>query len=231
MFDVLFPPGRAAAADALLEVGSGRRVLLNMVATIDGHVTREGGSTQLGGDGDRELFFALRGIVDGVLAGTGTLGSESYGRLIATPERRAARESRGLAADAALLVITRSGEVPWDAPLFAEPEQRVLIAGPARVPAGVRARVEVFAADGPRAALDGFAARGVERVLCEGGPGLNRALLAERLVDELFVTVDASLSGGEGLRMVEGDALRPVPGARLLWVLRRDDELYLRYEL
>ncbi|MEA2124216.1 MAG: hypothetical protein QOI80_998, partial [Solirubrobacteraceae bacterium] len=175
-FDVLFPPGRAATAEALLDVPDGRRLLLNYVVTLDGQVTREGGSTELGGPGDHAMFHALREVVDGVLAGTGTLRAERYGRLVRSPARRAQRTERGLDADPVMLVITRSGRVPWAAPLFEVPEQRVLIAGPAEVPPGVRADVEVLDVVEPQDALDAFAERGVARVLCEGGPALSHSL-------------------------------------------------------
>ena len=125
VFQRLFPPGEPAPAEAILDVPDGPRTLLNMVSSLDGRVTRNGGSTELGAAGDKAMFFALRGIVDGVLAGTGTLREESYGRLAATPERRDARAARGLAPDPTMLVITRSGDVHWDAPLFDCPEQRV----------------------------------------------------------------------------------------------------------
>jgi riboflavin biosynthesis pyrimidine reductase len=130
-----------------------------------------------------------------------------------------------------MLVITRSGRIPWAAPLFEVPEQRVLIAGPAEVPDGIAADVEVLDAVEPRAALDAFAERGVERVLCEGGPALTHALLADGLVDELFLTLDPSVSGGEGLRLVEGHTLDQPPRGELRWVLRCGDELLLRYAL
>jgi riboflavin biosynthesis pyrimidine reductase len=194
-------------------------------------VTREGGSSALGGEGDHAMFHALREVCDGVLAGTGTLRAERYGRLVRKPERRARRAERGLAEDPVMLVITRSGRIPWAAPLFDVPEQRVLIAGPAEVPEGVAADVEVIDAVEPRAALDAFAARGVERVLCEGGPALTHALLADGLVDELFLTLDGSLSGGDGLRLVEGRVLDPPARGALRWVLRHGDEVLLRYAL
>lgn len=231
MFERLHPPGEPAAADRILGVPDGPRVLVNMVSSLDGRVTRDGGSTDLGGAGDKAMFFALRGIVDGVLAGTGTLAAERYGRLAATEERRAARAARGLAPDPTMLVISRSGELAWDAPLFDCPEQPVIVAGPAEVPAGVRAQVEVVPADTPQAAFAAFSARGVTRVLCEGGPGLNRGLIAAGLVDELFLTLDPSLSGGDGLRLLKGDALYPPARAELAHVLRHGDELFLRYVL
>ncbi len=159
------------------------------------------------------MFNALRGSVDAVLAGTGTLRAERYGRI---------------AGGAALLVITRSGDVPWDAPLFAEPEQRVGIAGPVEVPAGVRAQVSTVAATEPAAAVAALReALGVGSVLCEGGPQLNRALLDAGVIDEFFVTIDPSLRGGDEPTLLAGPPLQAP--LELTWVLRSGHELLLRY--
>jgi riboflavin biosynthesis pyrimidine reductase len=68
-------------------------------------------------------------------------------------------------------------------------------------------------------------------VLCEGGPALSHSLLEAGLVDELFLTLDPSLSGGDGLRLVEGAALDAPARGQLRWVLRHGDELLLRYAL
>ena len=38
-------------------------------------------------------------------------------------------------------------------------------------------------------------ARGIRALLCEGGPTLNRALLAAGVVDELFLTLAPLLAG------------------------------------
>jgi riboflavin biosynthesis pyrimidine reductase len=230
-FEVLHPPGPPATAEALLDVAAGRRLLVNFVVTIDGKATRAGGSTALGGEGDHAMFHALREVVDGVLAGSGTLRAERYGRLVRDPARRERRVARGLEADPVMLLITRSGRVPWAAPLFSVAEQRVLIAGPAEVPDDVAAQVTVLDAVEPADALEAFAEHGVERVLCEGGPALTRSLLAEGLVDELFLTVDPTLSGGEGLGLLHGDELAAPAEAHLQWVLRHGDELLLRYAL
>ena len=45
----------------------------------------------------------------------------SYGRLVKDPGRRARREAAGLAGDPLAVLLSRRLEVPWDAPLFAEP--------------------------------------------------------------------------------------------------------------
>ncbi|CAA9526136.1 MAG: hypothetical protein AVDCRST_MAG30-3393, partial [uncultured Solirubrobacteraceae bacterium] len=99
-----------------------------MVATVDGRASIGGRSGPIGSKADMRMFLELRAIVDAVLVGTGTLRAERYGRLVRDPDRRARRVAAGLAADPIALLVSRRLDLPWDAPLFAEPEQRVVIA-------------------------------------------------------------------------------------------------------
>jgi riboflavin-specific deaminase-like protein len=243
VFERLHPdPGPIDAADVPAALAFGARagaerpfVAVNMVATIDGRATVGGLSGPIGGDGDLAMFHALRGSVDAVLAGTKTMGEETYGRLVRSPERRAARAALGLDEDPVAMVLTRSGNVPWQAPLFAAPEQRVLIfsaPGAVTVPDGTAAEVEVVGCGDltPSVVLAVARERGIRSVLCEGGPSLNRSLLAEGLVDELFLTVGPLIAGDEDApSIVGGAALDPPARMGLRWVLRHGDELFLRY--
>jgi riboflavin biosynthesis pyrimidine reductase len=212
-------------------------VLVNMVATTDGLITIGGRSGPIGGPGDHALFHGLRTIVDAVLVGTGTLRIERYGRLVRDPGRRARRAELGLTEDPLALLITHSGNLPWDAPLFHAPEQRVVVVGPPgrpRVPAEVAAQIDVIElpAPTPAAALRAVRERhGVRAVLCEGGPTLNRGLLADGVLDELFLTISPLIAGAgdDELRIVAGDPLAEPVGLELLSVSRCDGELYLRY--
>jgi riboflavin biosynthesis pyrimidine reductase len=74
--------------------------------------------------------------------------------------------------------------------------------------AALREVAEVVPCPGPRldlaACLRWLGERGVRRVLCEGGPTLNAALLEAGLVDELFLTVAPRLVGGPAGRIVSG---------------------------
>jgi riboflavin biosynthesis pyrimidine reductase len=73
-------------------------------------------------------------------------------------------------------------------------------------------------------------ARGVRSLLCEGGPTLNRVLLAAGLVDELFLTVAPLVTADDDEpAIVRGGALDPPAGLALRWILRHGDELFLRY--
>jgi riboflavin biosynthesis pyrimidine reductase len=248
LLEQLLPPGPALSADELCArmrpwehgFADRPRVLCNMVATLDGLITVGGRSGPIGGPGDHALFHALRTVVDAVLIGTGTLRAERYGRLVRRPERRARRAALGLVEDPLAILITRRGELPWSAPLFEAPEQRIAVVGPAAgldPPAHVRARIDVIdmPVPTPAAALRAVhEAHGVRAVLCEGGPTLNRSLLGDGVLDELFLTLGPLLAGGgepDALRVLAGDAVEPPARAELRSVLRHGDELFLRYAL
>jgi riboflavin biosynthesis pyrimidine reductase len=240
---LLSEPGELETDDLAGILGLGDRapadrpyLIANMVASADGRATLAGRSGQMGGEGDRELFHALRTSVDAVLAGTGTVRVERYGRLVRDPAHRARRADAGLAPDPLAVLVTRGGDVPWEAPLFAVPEQRVAICCgvPLQVPEDTAARVDVIAVrDGDGAAADGLRAlradHGVRSVLCEGGPLLLRGLLAAGLVDELFLTV-APVAAGPGERaLLEGPALPAAADLRLVWLLECEGNLFARY--
>ena len=240
----LYPDAAAVTVEEAAEsLRLGRRagperpfVVCNMVSTADGKATIQGRSGPIGGDADRRLFHALRGQVDAVLVGTGTLRVERYGRLVRDPAAREARVRRGLAADPIACIVTRSGRVPTDIPLFEDPDSRVVIytAEPLDF-AGVPATVQVIelGADefGMAAALRRLRAdHAVRSVLCEGGPTVLAVLLREEVVDELFLTVAPLLAGGEvALTIVAGAPLSEPAGLDLVWALESRGELLLRY--
>jgi riboflavin biosynthesis pyrimidine reductase len=234
----------ATAAELLAEVRPRERagpdrpfVFVNMVSTIDGRAQLGGSTGKLGEDADLEMLLELRAIADAVLIGSGTLRVEGYARLIGSEERRGRREAAGLAADPLAVLLSRGLDLPWDAGLFAAPEQPVLIytaaGAEAEVPETV-APVEVVRLPqlSPAAAFADLRSRGVAALLTEGGPTLNSALLGAGLVDELFLTIAPQITGeAEALRIVEGDGLAMPLRARPVWVLRARGELFLRYAL
>ena len=238
----------ATAAELLAEVRPRERapedrpfVFLNMVSTIDGRAQVRGRTGELGEEADLEMLLELRAIADAVLIGTGTLRAEGYARLVGSAERRARREAAGLAGDPAAVLLSRSLELPWDAGLFADPDQPVLIYTGADAPAegagGVphtTAPVEVVCLERaePAAMLADLRARGIAALLTEGGPTLNSALLGAGLVDELFLTIAPQITGeADAIRIVEGDGLAAPVRCRPVWVLRARGELFLRYAL
>jgi riboflavin biosynthesis pyrimidine reductase len=210
-------------------------VYLNMVTSADGRAAIEGRSHALGSDADTLLLTELRTLADAVLIGTGTLRAEGYGRIVADPGRVARRTAAGLAPTPTAVLLSRSLDLPWEAGLLAAADQAVIAyTGSDAEPPAVAADLEVvrLADPSPAAALADLRARGVRALLCEGGPTLNRALLAAGVVDELFLTLSPLLTGNaDAPRIVEGEDLPDPLALQLAWVLRHGDELYLRYRL
>jgi riboflavin biosynthesis pyrimidine reductase len=245
-FRQLLPePASVQASDLLagLRPGSHARpdrphTAANFAASADGHVSFAGKSRLLGDDGDREIFHGLREQVDAVLAGTETLRTEGYGRIIQDPAVRARRLAAGITAEPLACIVTRSGNVPTAIPLFAEPEARIVIfSAQAIAPLRCAAQVELVRLEPDVPALTAALGRlrhdhGVRSLLCEGGPTLFGALLREGLVDELFLTLVPKLTGGgHGPPVSAGDELAELAPMELRWLLERNDSLYLRYAL
>ncbi len=234
----------ATATELLAEVRPRERspadrpfVFVNMVSTIDGRAQVRGRTGELGEDADLEMLLELRALADAVRIGTGALRVEGDARLVGSDERRARREAAGLAPDPPAVLLSRGLDLPWDAGMFAAPEQPVIVYTAAETDAEVpevAAPVEVVRLPdpSPAAALADLRARGVAALLTEGGPTLNSALLGAGLADELFLTLAPLITGeAEAIRIVEGEGIEAALRARPVWVLRARGELFLRYAL
>jgi riboflavin biosynthesis pyrimidine reductase len=213
-------------------------VIVNFVASADGHATLGGRSGPLGDDGDHRMFHGLREQVDAVLAGTSTLRVEHYGRILGNSERRERRVARGRPPEPLACMITRSGEIPEGIPMLDEPEARIVIFSGVEIHLGDHlAAITVERLDPGELTLTTAMRRlradhGVGSLLCEGGPTLFGGLLQEGLVDELFLTVAPKLAGGgRGPTITSGPELADPPTLRLMWLLEREGYLYLRYAL
>jgi len=213
-------------------------LVTNFATTADGRATIDGRSGPIGDDGDMEVFRRLRTQVDALLIGTRTLAIERYGRAVRRPELRAARTALGLAPEPLVATVSRSGALPTDIPLFDEPDARVVAFVPADAPEpSCAARVTLVRLDPAELTLTTALRRlraehGVRALLCEGGPTLMGALLHERLVDELFLTLAPQLAGGgDGPTLSSGPALADAAELELVWALERAGSLYLRYAI
>jgi 5-amino-6-(5-phosphoribosylamino)uracil reductase len=242
LFQAAIPPGPAGTPETFytgLRLGDAApanrpHLVCNFVSSADGKATASGRTALLGGPEDREMFHLLRTQVDAVLAGTGTLRVERYGALTREPRFADIRVAEGRAPQPMAVVISRSGHVPFDIPLFADADSRVAIyAPPGLVVPPCAAQVTVHAVP----AIDGELAgvmrslrhdHGIRSLLCEGGPTLFTSLLDHDLVDELFLTLAPTIVGGAELGITD----RPLDGLiqlRLVRALEHESTLLLRY--
>jgi riboflavin biosynthesis pyrimidine reductase len=254
LIDELACPREGDLADRAA-AGSGSRpyLLANMISTADGRATLGGRSGAIGGEADKELFHGLRTAVDAVMAGAGTVRAEGYGRLVRDERRRQIRRERGLAEEPLACIVSGRLALTSEVPLLADPDARVAIltTSAASLPEECRARIDYIRAarrgtldppspDPPSLDLPGAMSElrerfGVRTVLCEGGPHLNSQLLAEGLVDELFLSLSPKLAGGDAtsktLRILSGPELDPPVALELVAALEHDSHLFLRYKI
>src|SRR6266513_1238266 len=94
---------------------------LTFASTADGRITVGGRSGPIGNEADRELFHELRGQVDAVMAGAGTVGTEGYRRLVRDPDRRERRRAAGLEPDPLAILVSARLSLEPDIPLLQDP--------------------------------------------------------------------------------------------------------------
>jgi riboflavin biosynthesis pyrimidine reductase len=189
-------------------------VRANMVSTLDGSANGpDGGSGALGGSADRAVFGVLRGLADVILVGAGTARAEGYHRPAASPDFAERRAASGQRAAPALAVVTRSGRLSGADDLLAPDADTIVVTcACADVPSlrsrfGQRRVIVAGEQDvDPVLATAQLAARGMPRILLEGGPTLLGRFVAAARLDELCLSISPLLVAGDGPRIAHGDA-------------------------
>ncbi len=182
----------------------------NMVTTLDGSATGgDGRSGSINDEADHVVFEVLRASAHAVVVGAGTVRAEGYPPLSVSTHLLPLRRARGLTDALPLVVVSNSGGVP---PTVAgHDDGSVLLAVPESADGLATAReslgsdhVVVCGTDGVDLAslVEQLHARGLVRLLTEGGPGLLGSFLAAGLVDELCFTIAPTVVGGEHPRPV-----------------------------
>jgi diaminohydroxyphosphoribosylaminopyrimidine deaminase / 5-amino-6-(5-phosphoribosylamino)uracil reductase len=230
--------GRAEAealnAGFMLRVRAGRPlVTLKLATSLDGRIaTRSGASQWLTGDAARARGHLLRASHDAIMIGSGTALADDPSltcRLPGLEERSPVRivlDGRLRLSPGSRLARTAQSVPTWlftgaDAPARRQEALRRLGVDVQPVGADGNGRLDV------RAVLAALAARGITRVLVEGGAALATSLLRARLVDRLAWFRGAMLIGGDGRAAIDAlgvdaiaDALAPEPAGGAL--LARD---------
>ena len=210
-------------------------MFLNMVTSADGQTSIGDKASKIGSDIDRHTMRNLRSNSDAVMVGADTLRAE---RLSLGLDK----SSRG--APPLGIILTTSGDVPLESNLIFHEDQTILVISSSAIPEeraealGQKARVLRIAAtvagrpDLSKTLQTLKRDYAVERLLVEGGPTLNRALISAGLVDEIFLTVAPKLLGNgvadEPRTILAGELLATVD-LHLLSVHLAADELFLRY--
>jgi riboflavin-specific deaminase-like protein len=221
-------------------------VLINMAMSADGKIaTANRAIASFGSRKDQEHLYALRATVDAVMSGARTVRAENVD-LDPGPRRfRRLRRQRGLAAYNLRIVVTRSGQLPPTARIFAARSSPLIILTCQQAGSAALHRLQqladhvgVFGKETVdlRTALHWLRHRwNVRRLLCEGGGELNQALCAANLVHELHLTLCPKIFGGATApTLADGQVLGRIadaPRCQLRSRRRVGDELFLTYDV
>ncbi len=241
--DAIFPlPAEEGIGDARIAelYGAGTEstwVRVNFVSSVDGAATRQGLSGGLSDDADHRVFDILRRLCDVVLVGAGTVRAEGYGAMRVDEVSQRARQEAGMTAHPIFAIVSASLDLDPAGPIFRDAPERPIVVttrlsrGDTREALAEVADVIVCGEERvePHRLVEALVARGLTRLHCEGGPHLFGDLITAGAVDELCLTIGATLEGGVASRISAGAApILPV-GMRLAHVLQSGDTLLLRY--
>jgi len=217
---------------------------INMAMTADGKITSAAReepafTSRL----DKKTMDRLRAEADAVLVGAGTLRADDPPLHVRDPEMQAYRRSLGKPDGLINVLVTASAAI--------DPASRFFAEGP------VEGRIVATVQDAPAERLEKLAkhaevwtvgrgsvhlpdllsrlkARGIDRLLVEGGGELNWGFVRDDLVDELYVTLAPALLGGRSApTLCEGEGLKMAERKRLTLVSAEivDGEIFCRYSV
>lgn len=206
-------------------------VLINMVSSVDGRSSSGGRASGIGGRADRATMRVLRSLVDAVMVGAGTLRAERLNLGLDEPGAR--QPLAVIVGGRGAMPLERQIRPGGQATLLALPEGSPSDAGTnagraevLEVPGSGRGRVDVGELLA-RLKTD----RGVDLLLVEGGPSLNRSLIDANLADEIFLTLAPKLLAGQEAAIVAGGAIETPRSLDLVSVHSSAHELFLRYRV
>jgi len=211
----------------------------NMVSSLDGAARHDGRSQALSSEADMRVFGVLRVLADAVVVGAETVRQEGYRPARVREAFAARRAAAGQSPAPAIAVVSASLDLDFSAPLFTAPVTPTLLLTGAGADAGRMAAAEkagavvVIAGEGPGVdparALAELSARGLRRLLCEGGPKLLAQFAAAGAVDELCLTLAPLLTAGGAPRIMNGTVIDVPERFRPVSILEEDGFLFTRY--
>jgi 5-amino-6-(5-phosphoribosylamino)uracil reductase len=209
--------------------------------SIDGYIGNAASRLLLSNEADFERVDAVRASCDAILVGAETVRIDNPRLLVRSQARRDERAARGLPVSPMKVTVTGRAELDARSDFFTVGDAEKIVYCASPVVADARKRLEPLATvvDGGRTVRmrtlsSDLAARGVERLMVEGGATVHTQFLTEDLVDELQLTVAPIFVGdSEAPRFVRDGTFpwNPARRAALVDVRKLGDVVLLRYAL
>jgi 5-amino-6-(5-phosphoribosylamino)uracil reductase len=216
--------------------------LLSCCISLDGYLAGPGKDRLLlSNDADFDRVDAVRAGCDAILVGAETIRSDDPRLLVRAQHRRDDRVTRGLGPSPTKVTVTAGGRLDADAQFFTLGAAEKLVYAPSEAVPCVRQRLGPVATvvdAGPAVDVgrvsEDLHARGVRRLMVEGGGSVLTQFLTADLADQLDLVVAPVFVGSSRAPRFVGDGAFPWTTkhrAPLADVRRVDDVVILRYAL
>jgi 5-amino-6-(5-phosphoribosylamino)uracil reductase len=216
--------------------------LLSCGMSIDGYLGRATPRRlALSNEADFDRVDAVRASCDAILVGAATVRNDNPRLLVRSKTRREVRTARGLAPSPIKVTVTERAELDACADFFTtgDTEKLVYCASPQVVDARSRLGPVATVVDGGqpvemRRISEDLGARGVQRLMVEGGGKVHTQFLTDNLADELQLVVAPFFVGDSRAPRFVSDGRfpwNPDRRATLAEVRQIGDVVLLRYAL
>ncbi|MFI5838622.1 RibD family protein [Catenuloplanes sp. NPDC051500] len=171
-------------------------VLLSVAVSIDGHIDDAGPDRLLlSNSEDFDRVDQVRAESDAILIGAGTMRADNPRLLVNSEKRRAVRVAAGKPAYPLKVTVSAGGDLDRDLRFWHHGGDKVAYTTDASL-GRLRAQLAGLAdvvSTGPEIdlgrVLDDLGARGVERLMVEGGSRIHTSFLSQGLADEIHLAV------------------------------------------
>jgi 5-amino-6-(5-phosphoribosylamino)uracil reductase len=216
--------------------------LLSCALSIDGYLgSASSRRLELSNDADFDRVDAVRATCDAILVGAATVRNDNPRLLVRSQTRRDARMARGLSPSPIKVTLTERMELDARADFFTTGDTEKLVYCASERVLAARSRLgpvaTVVDAGNPvemRRISQDLGARGVQRLMVEGGGKVHTQFLTENLADELQLVVAPFFVGDSRATRFVSDGRfpwNPERRARLAEVRQIGDVVLLRYAL
>lgn len=198
-------------------------VILNCAMSLDGRISRKNERVKFSDALDKKRVYELRKSVDGIMVGINTV-------LVDNPKLTAGltREE-----NPKRIVVDSKGRIPIDSNVLNEDAYTIVAVSNSASKAAISAivkKAEVLISGDDEVDLkrlcDALYKMGIKRVLLEGGGRLNKSMIEQNLVDEIYITI-APVLLGDGVNLIEGEM--DAKNLRLASIQQIGEQVVLHY--
>ena len=193
-------------------------VFINAAMSADGKIaTIERKQTRISGSLDFDRMDELRSTSDAIMVGIGTVLSDNPSLTVKSSQCKGKRRTAGLPENPVRIVLDSMARTPVDADIFKKGEGKRIIAvtefAPKERVNKLAEYAEIITVGKKKVDLEklliALKAKGIDRLMVEGGATLNWGLISGGLVDEIYTFLGNIIIGGSNApTLVDGEGFK-----------------------